>query len=99
MVVVRAGRQENSQKGFETKGGYVHHLKAFADDLTVVDRSLESLKSSWARLKEGLEWCQLEVNKDKSRILHFKELPTACRVGLRAKKKKKKDRPKTFFSN
>lgn len=74
MVVIRAGERANAERGFYVNGGqYQHHLKAFADDLNVVDTSLEKLRTSWRMLKEGLDWCGLEVNAAKSRILVFEK--------------------------
>ena len=71
MVIIRAGERSNKERGFFVKNQYQHHLKAFADDLNVVDRSLENLRESWRLLKEGLDWCELQVNATKSRILIF----------------------------
>jgi hypothetical protein len=73
MVIIRAGARGNKDRGFFVKNNYQHHLKAFADDLNVVDTSLDKLKESWRLLKEGMEWCELEVNAAKSRILTFKK--------------------------
>lgn len=72
MVVIRAGRR-GIGKGFITGAGYVHHLKAFADDLNVVVKSLEELRETWRNLAEGLAWCQLEVNQEKCRIMWFEK--------------------------
>ena len=73
MVVIRAGLRGKEGRGFTVQGQYQHHLKAFADDLNVVDQTLPKLKESWRMVKEGLDWCQLEVNANKCRVLHFSD--------------------------
>ena len=46
-----------------------HFLKAYADDLTVMCRSEEHLKTAWRHLKQGLTWAALIPNARKCRIL------------------------------
>eukprot|EP00744_Colponema_vietnamica_P001229 GILI01002063.1.p1 GENE.GILI01002063.1~~GILI01002063.1.p1 ORF type:complete len:653 (+),score=62.22 GILI01002063.1:377-2335(+) len=73
MVVIRAGQRAHGA-GVKVKmndGQHVHHLKAFADDLNVVDVTEAKLVESWKMLKEGLQWCGLEVNHAKCRALIF----------------------------
>lgn len=75
MVVIRAAERDHEGKGFlvtnSEKKNFLHHLKAFADDMNAVDRTLDNLKRTWLNLKEGLDWCGLEVNKSKCRIMCF----------------------------
>lgn len=85
MVILKAGSQGHTEKGFTTDNQFLHHLKAFADDLNVIEKSLERLRETWKHLKEGLDWCELEVNKSKCRILHFTkkeyvEVPTGIEI-------------------
>ena len=61
----------NDDQGFRAPSGFSdgeknrHHLKAFADDLTVLDNTAEGVRATWSKLKQGLDFAELRVNVSK----------------------------------
>ena len=51
--------------GSDTATLIKHILKAFADDLTLIDSSLEGVKKTWEGVQAGLKLAGLTVNQDK----------------------------------
>jgi len=73
MLVINAGKEaaRRASVGFKapvdgTNATLVNHImKAFADDLTIVDKNLEGARATWAGIAEGLALTGLNVNKTK----------------------------------
>lgn len=71
MLVINAAKA-NAGPGFEAPADgsdtatiIKHIMKAFADDLTLIDSSFEGVKKTWEGVQAGLKLAGLTVNQDK----------------------------------